>query len=184
MTSLADPILSGFTAYISRTQAPESSIKVGSVAVGRDGKEFLLRLRDHEGLELTARLSGYFFDRFAHKLADLAEEDVNAGWRERTEAATTLRPLCRSVAAEMGMGYARLLGPGRERPVSRVRFAACWVARHATQCSLPQIARHVGYEDHSSVHHALNQAEALRATDAEFRAVTDKSLALFRRPAA
>ena len=92
-------------------------------------------------------------------------------------SAATLRAIADASAAAFGIKPADLLGQSRLGPLIGARFAAYWLARHATDKSLPQIGRYLGQRDHSTIAHGIHRATAMRAADAAYRATTDALLA-------
>jgi chromosomal replication initiator protein len=92
---------------------------------------------------------------------------------------TTVRRIIDAVAAETGVGAKEIMSDRRARRIARPRFAACWLARHLTSQSLPQIGRTIG-RDHTTIMHALDRAEELRRDDPNFEAMTNRLLARLR----
>lgn len=80
------------------------------------------------------------------------------------------------VAFEMGIALADLVGPCRDARLVRGRAAVAWIARVGLGRQLNLIGRALGGRDHSTVAVGLRRAEALRAQDPAFRAVTAKIL--------
>lgn len=59
----------------------------------------------------------------------------------------------------------------RSRNLVRPRHIAMWMARHLTLCSIPEIGRHFGDRDHSTVTHAVERIDNLIRTDRETAAI-------------
>lgn len=68
---------------------------------------------------------------------------------------------------------AALQGKTRSRPIVRPRQVCCYLSRHLTPLSYPQIGRHLGGRDHSTILHGRWQAENLMSRSAEFTAYVD-----------
>lgn len=66
-----------------------------------------------------------------------------------------------------------LLGASRKVEIVEARFALAWATRQLTPWSLPTIGERLGGRDHTTVHHAVKQAERLRKSSARFRLLTD-----------
>ena len=82
--------------------------------------------------------------------------------------------IARATAHIFGVEPADLLGGTRRGgALIEARFAAYWVARHATSNSLPQIGRYMGRRDHTTIMHGIVRAEEMRAADASYRQITD-----------
>lgn len=71
----------------------------------------------------------------------------------------------------------KILDIQSERRTAKVvlpRMLACWVMREFTTLSLPQIGRHLGNRDHTTVLHSVRKIEALRETDPAIRQLSDE----------
>lgn len=107
-------------------------------------------------------------------------ERVLAGLNPRVRQLLGAAPVAAIVAdaaALAGVAVADVLSDRRERDIARVRFAAIWVARNATDYTLQRIATRLG-RDHTTIIYALRRADHLRAVDREFEALTDELLRL------
>jgi hypothetical protein len=87
-----------------------------------------------------------------------------------------VRRLKMAVADHWDLSVLELVGRSRIRVITKPRFALCWLLQKVGGYSRPRIAMLVGYDDHTSVSHALRRAEALRTTDEGFRWSTDELL--------
>ena len=72
-----------------------------------------------------------------------------------------------------------LVNGGKDHLTAQARFAVFWTVKKALGWSLPRIAKLTGRKDHSTVHHGLSRAIALRAADPLFKSATDQMLADF-----
>lgn len=84
-----------------------------------------------------------------------------------------VRDIAAEVAAGFGVSRAELLGDGRHGYVTRARFAAAWIARRRHGYSTPRIGRALN-RDHSTILNAIRRCEELRASDPDYRKITDK----------
>ena len=68
-----------------------------------------------------------------------------------------------------------IAGKGRAGPAVRARQAVCWAIRrhYGETWSYPMIGRALGGRDHSTVIHAVRQAEIRRERDSDFAALCD-----------
>lgn len=94
------------------------------------------------------------------------------------EQCGTISKLISTVCSAFFLSEQEIKGPRREQRLCRARFAVMWVARQGFGLSLPVIGRALGNRDHTTVISGLASAERLRDRDEEFRAVTDRLLAL------
>lgn len=85
-------------------------------------------------------------------------------------------------ARSEGLTAAEILGPSRERPFVRARQRAMYLARQATERSLPELGRRFGGRDHTTVLHALRKITVLvEHDDRERRAIEILRTAIERR---
>lgn len=100
---------------------------------------------------------------------------IDAAFVARTLGETTrLRPrrpikpeqVARSVADELGVDLAEVLGSSRHRRVVLARSVAAYLSRELTTCSFPEIARALGRPSHSSVVSAVKRLEKQVEADA------------------
>jgi chromosomal replication initiator protein len=84
------------------------------------------------------------------------------------------------VAYEMGVRATAICGPNRSVPLTRARFAICWLARHLTPMSYAQIGIVLGGRDHTTIIHAEQRGAGLRVTDPAFRMLTDRLVLHFQ----
>jgi chromosomal replication initiator protein len=90
---------------------------------------------------------------------------------------------CMALAARAyGAGIGDLVGQSRRSALVRPRHIAMWIARRATNQSLPQIGRAFGGRDHTTVLHAVRRIERLREKHPGLKQETDALLALARDP--
>jgi chromosomal replication initiation ATPase DnaA len=64
-----------------------------------------------------------------------------------------------------------IMSRDRSDSVFRARAAVCWVADKTTGLGVARLGRLLG-RDHSSIIHAIARAEAMRASDDDFREAT------------
>jgi chromosomal replication initiator protein len=71
------------------------------------------------------------------------------------------------VAKKFKVSVADLEGAGRHQSVARPRHVAFWISRNATRKSLPNIGRHFGGRDHTSVIQGVQNIDMQLAIDSE-----------------
>lgn len=89
--------------------------------------------------------------------------------------------LAETVADQWDVPVAQVLGRSRVSPLMRPRFALAWIIDQIGVFSLPQIARMIGYTDHTSVIHARRRVNEWRAAEPEFAWATDQLVIIARR---
>ncbi|MGZ3449857.1 MAG: chromosomal replication initiator protein DnaA [Polyangiales bacterium] len=85
----------------------------------------------------------------------------------------SVEDVVRAVCHHFNLRSSDLLGKDRHRSVAQARHVAIYLCRQRLKCSYPELGRHFGHRDHTSVMHAVKKVEALRATDAEIRGHID-----------
>lgn len=93
---------------------------------------------------------------------------------------TRVSDIIDQVDYEMGVRRIDLVSADRSASLFRARAAVCWLARHLTSASLPQIGAMLGGRDHTSVLHAYRRSLEMRERDPAFRRLTDALLRHFR----
>jgi chromosomal replication initiator protein len=94
-------------------------------------------------------------------LAELVLQQVLA---EREQAVTAPR-IQQTVAAHFGLKMSELRSKGRQRTVVFPRQVAMFLCRELTDASLPEIGRHFGGRDHSTVLHSCAKIAHMEETD-------------------
>ena len=64
-----------------------------------------------------------------------------------------------------------LMGPSRQRQVTRARHIAMFLARTHLQMSLPELGRAFGGRDHTTVLASVSKIDGLRQDDASLQAL-------------
>jgi chromosomal replication initiator protein len=85
----------------------------------------------------------------------------------------SVEDVVRAVCHHFNLRSSDLLGKDRHRSVAQARHVAIYLCRQRLRCSYPELGRHFGHRDHTSVMHAVKKVEALRATDADLRGHID-----------
>jgi chromosomal replication initiator protein len=103
---------------------------------------------------------------------DLAEHVLDRlGTPARKNA--TVTDIVDATAAEFGIESEALLARDRRPRVAMARQVAMYVARELTSHSLPEIGRHIGGRNHTTVVHAVNRVRAVIQTDPAVNAAVD-----------
>jgi hypothetical protein len=82
---------------------------------------------------------------------------------EPLRGVVTINAVKKTVAESYGVTAAELESPRRDARIVRYRQIAMYLACALTKASLPQIGRHFGWRDHTTVLHARNKIAALRS---------------------
>jgi chromosomal replication initiator protein len=80
----------------------------------------------------------------------------------------TIQEIQKRVAEHWSIRVTEMSSARRSRNIARPRQVAMYLAKQLTQKSLPDIGRHFGDRDHTTVMHAVARVTALMATDAAF----------------
>jgi chromosomal replication initiator protein len=80
----------------------------------------------------------------------------------------TIQEIQKRVAEHWSIRVTEMSSARRSRNIARPRQVAMYLAKQLTQKSLPDIGRHFGDRDHTTVMHAVTRVTALMATDAAF----------------
>lgn len=86
------------------------------------------------------------------------------------EPTPTVRRILDATAAHFALSRRDLVSQRRDRAVIRPRQIAMWLARQLTPKSLPEIGRHIGGRDHTTVAHGVGVIDQLIETSEEIRA--------------
>lgn len=96
-------------------------------------------------------------------------------WYKPPTRAFRVDRMIREACNAYGIDPAQFISAGRFKNFVRPRQAVCLALRNSRkELSYPQIARLVGRKDHSTIIHAVHQAEVLRGTDEQFGALCDR----------
>lgn len=85
------------------------------------------------------------------------------------ERTLTVEEIQRKIAEYYNVRLADMHSPKRSRTVARPRQVAMYLAKKLTTRSLPEIGRHFGGRDHTTVIHGIKKIEELLATDTGIR---------------
>lgn len=85
----------------------------------------------------------------------------------------TARVILSCVRRRTCVSHLDITSKRRTAGIAKARMIACWIMRHHTPMSLPQIGKKLGGRDHTTVLHAVNRVEAIRAEDASYKAFVD-----------
>ncbi len=85
----------------------------------------------------------------------------------------SVEDVIRAVCHHFNLRSSDLLGKDRHRSVAQARHVAIYLCRQRLKCSYPELGRHFGHRDHTSVMHAVKKVEALRASDPDLRGHID-----------
>jgi chromosomal replication initiator protein len=94
----------------------------------------------------------------------LAERVLQQACAEREQAITAPR-IQQTVAAHFGLKISELRSKRRQQAVVFPRQVAMYLCRELTEASLPEIGRHFGGRDHTTVLHACAKIARLEETD-------------------
>jgi chromosomal replication initiator protein len=81
----------------------------------------------------------------------------------------SVEDVVKAVCHHFNLRSSDVLGKDRHRSVAQARHVAIYLCRQRLKCSYPELGRHFGHRDHTSVMHAVKKVEALREVDPEIR---------------
>ena len=84
-----------------------------------------------------------------------------------SERKITIEEIQRKVAEHYNIRLSDLLGPKRLRVYARPRQVAMYLCKQLTPRSLPEIGRHFGKRDHTTVMHGVRRIEELKIQDGQ-----------------
>ena len=96
----------------------------------------------------------------------MAEEVLDKIFASK-EKRITIEAIQRAVAKSFGIRLGELKSKKRVRSIALPRQVAMYIARNNTKASLPEIGRHFGGKDHTTVIHSYNKIDNLVKTDKE-----------------
>ena len=99
---------------------------------------------------------------------------------EQAPSIDTIKRLC---VAAYGVSLIDLGSARRDRHTVDARHVAMWLARKLTAMSLPQIGRHIGKRDHTTVLHAVRRIDRMLETEAAMRIDVAGLVAALQMPA-
>ncbi|MCW3835999.1 helix-turn-helix domain-containing protein [Sphingomonas canadensis] len=91
-------------------------------------------------------------------------------WRPRP----VIGDLIDLAARETNLPVAMICGQSRDPAAVRARQAICWVAHRRFHRSLSQIGVLLGGRDHSTIHNAVDRADARRTREQDFLTLTER----------
>lgn len=92
---------------------------------------------------------------------------------DRSEPALTVERIQEVVSTHFNVSLLLLTSSKRTKHVAMARQVAMYLTRELTKNSLPDIGRHFGGRDHTTVLHGCDKIRELREHDAKFRAEID-----------
>ena len=107
---------------------------------------------------------------------DLTQDSLADILRE-ADRKVTIDEIQRKVCEHYNIRLSDMIGPRRLRTIARPRQIAMYLAKQMTSRSLPEIGRHFGKRDHTTVMHGVRRIDELRAIDSQL----DDDLELLRR---
>ena len=84
-----------------------------------------------------------------------------------SERKMSIEEIQRKVAEHYNIRLSDMIGPKRVRNFARPRQVAMYLCKQLTSRSLPEIGRHFGGRDHTTVMHGVRRIEELRKQDAQ-----------------
>jgi chromosomal replication initiator protein len=158
------------TTYELRISILEAKANRAGVEVPAKVMEFLAHkitsnIRELEGALNRLVAHANLFDRqITLETAHEVLHDVLRAFDRRI----TIQEIQKRVAEHWNIRIAEMSSARRSRNIARPRQVAMYLAKQLTSKSLPDIGRHFGDRDHTTVMHAVARVTALMTTDAAF----------------
>jgi chromosomal replication initiator protein len=158
------------TTYELRISILEAKANRAGVEVPAKVMEFLAHkitsnIRELEGALNRLVAHANLFDRpVTLETAHEVLHDVLRAFDRRV----TIQEIQKRVAEHWNIRVAEMSSARRSRNIARPRQVAMYLAKQLTSKSLPDIGRHFGDRDHTTVMHAVARVTALITTDAAF----------------
>lgn len=96
------------------------------------------------------------------------------------QAPPTIRSILEAVSQRYEIPVSDIVSRRRTQNVARPRQIAMYLARHLTPRSLPEIGRHIGQRDHTTILSGLRKIDRLRAANPEFNAELSELTAILK----
>jgi chromosomal replication initiator protein len=158
------------TTYELRISILEAKANRAGVDVPAKVMEFLAHkitsnIRELEGALNRLVAHANLFDRqITLETAHEVLHDVLRSFDRRV----TIQEIQKRVAEHWNIRVTEMSSARRSRNIARPRQVAMYLAKQLTSKSLPDIGRHFGDRDHTTVMHAVSRVTALISTDAQF----------------
>jgi chromosomal replication initiator protein len=158
------------TTYELRISILEAKANRAGVEVPAKVMEFLAHkitsnIRELEGALNRLVAHANLFDRpVTLETAHEVLHDVLRSFDRRV----TIQEIQKRVAEHWNIRVAEMSSARRSRNIARPRQVAMYLAKQLTSKSLPDIGRHFGDRDHTTVMHAVSRVTALISTDSAF----------------
>ncbi len=108
-----------------------------------------------------------FASLVGHEITLELTKDCLADLLRDSDRKVTVDEIQRKVSEYYSIRMSDLLGPRRLRAIARPRQVAMYLAKTLTSRSLPEIGRHFGNRDHTTVMHGVRRIEELKAVDSQ-----------------
>ncbi|WP_238366328.1 chromosomal replication initiator protein DnaA [Mesobacterium pallidum] len=94
-------------------------------------------------------------------------QDCLADVLRASERKITIEEIQRKVSEHYNIRLSDMIGPKRLRLIARPRQVAMYLCKHMTSRSLPEIGRHFGGRDHTTVMHGVKRIDELKQQDGQ-----------------
>ena len=86
----------------------------------------------------------------------------------------TVESIQKTVAEQFGLRLPEIKQKNNSRAIVFPRQIAMYLAKHLTDCSLPEIGRQFGGKHHTTVLHSIDKIEGQRLTDKDLNRMLNK----------
>jgi len=158
------------TTYQLRISILEARAHRAGVDVPAEVMEFLARKITSNVRDLEAALNRLIAhaNLFKRPVTLETAHEVLHDMLKAFDRRVTIQEIQKRVAQHWSIRVTEMSSARRSRNIARPRQVAMYLSKQLTEKSLPDIGRHFGDRDHTTVMHAVARVSALMATDAAF----------------
>jgi chromosomal replication initiator protein len=153
--------------YRTRLQAEDASVMIPDEVLEQVAKKVTSSCRDVEGA-LNQLVVQYKFSENANLAPQLIDRILGNLVKSGEQKRVMIDDIQKVVARHFNVSRQDLLSNRRTRVIVRPRQIAMFLAKSMTPRSLPEIGRHFGGRDHTTVLHAVRKVEELSNAEPKF----------------
>jgi len=153
--------------YRQRLMAEDASVQIPDSVLDQVARKVSSSCRDVEGA-LNQLVVQYKFNDGADLAPQLIDRILGNLVRSGEQKRVMIEDIQKVVARHFNVSRQDLLSNRRTRVIVRPRQIAMYLSKSLTPRSLPEIGRHFGGRDHTTVLHAVRKVESLASSEPKF----------------